>query len=408
MADPAPASRAPADSASRAGAPPLRRRDVQALRALAVLLVVVDHFWPSRLLPGGYVGVDVFFVISGYLITGHLLRELRGTGTVDLKAFLGRRARRLLPAAALVTLVATVLARAALPREDWTRTAVEGVGAALYAQNWLMALSTIPELSPDGLPTPFQHFWSLSVEEQFYLAWPVLLLLAVRGELRRGAADGGRRRVLVLVAAATALSFVVGVVHTELSSQTAYFATWTRAWEFGVGALVALGVGVPRRAVTARVLVVLGWAVLAACGVLFHGVAFPGVGALAPVLAAAAIIAGGEAVPRTGLEVLTDRRPVQWLGNASYSVYLWHWPLFLVLPFLLGRTPSDADLVLLSAGVLVLAGATYRWVELPGTRWRWARAAPGRTVAVAAGITAVSLATSLGLGFAAGWTPPAD
>jgi len=392
---------------SRSGTGPARRKDIQALRALAVLFVVVDHLWPSGLLPGGYGGVDLFFVVSGYLITGQLARELRRTGTLDLKGFFARRARRLLPAAALVSVAATVLVRFALPRENWTRTALEGLGGTLYAQNWLMALSTLPEFSPDGLPTPFQHFWSLSVEEQFYLVWPVLLLLAVRRARRAGARDRGRRRALALVAVVTGASFLVGVVQTELSSQTAYFSTWTRVWEFGAGALVALGVGVPRRPAVARALVALGWATVLVCGVVYHGVEFPGVGALAPVLAAAAILAGGETVRRTGLEPLTDSRPVQWLGDVSYSVYLWHWPLVLVLPFVLGREPTGWDKVALVAVVLLLAGATRRWVELPGARWTWARARPARTLAVAAVVTAAPLSASLALGFAADWAPVA-
>ncbi len=402
-----PTATAPAALPDRTGGPgssPVLRRDIQALRAVAVLLVVVDHFWPSGLLAGGYVGVDLFFVVSGYLITGHLVRELTGTGRVALGRFYARRALRLLPAAALVTVVSAALVALWLPQGAWTRTAVEGAGSALYVQNWLMALSTLSEAAAAAGPTPFQHYWSLSVEEQFYLLWPGLLLAVAAGAVRTGRGDP-RRRLLVAVAAVSAVSFAVGVVHTELSSQTAYFATWTRVWEFGVGALVALGAGVPRGPRTARAAVAAGWAGVAACAVLYRGVEFPGVGALVPVLAAAAILAGGQAADRTGPELLTDRRVVQGIGNASYSVYLWHWPLVLVLPHALGREPGHAERALLVLGVLLLAAATRRWVELPGTRWRAPRTRPARAAAVAAALTAAPVAACLALGAAAGWSP---
>ena len=168
------------------------RPDVQGLRALAVSMVVIYHLYPS-LLPGGFAGVDVFFVISGFLITGHLLREYRKTGTVSLVGFWGRRARRLLPAAMVVLAATWVASLLILPSTQLSQTAAQVRASALYFQNWQLASDAVDYLKSTAAATPVQHFWSLSVEEQFYLAWPLLFLVAVAGgarQVRRGGASG--------------------------------------------------------------------------------------------------------------------------------------------------------------------------------------------------------------------------
>ena len=151
------------------------RPDIQGMRALAVAMVVVYHLWPS-VLPGGFAGVDVFFVISGFLITGHLRREYASTGTVRLVDFWGRRAKRLMPAAALVLTVTWVASRYVLPATRLAGTASEIVSSALYFQNWRLSWNAVNYLNATAAPSPVQHFWSLSVEEQFYLGWPILIL----------------------------------------------------------------------------------------------------------------------------------------------------------------------------------------------------------------------------------------
>ena len=170
--------------------------EVQALRALAVMLVVLYHFWPHRL-SGGYVGVDVFFVISGFLITSHLYREITTTGRIRLSAFYARRARRLLPASMLVLLVTGVATFVFLPVTRWVATAGDILASTFYVQNWMLAARAVDYSASADAASAVQHFWSLSVEEQFYLVWPVLLLLLALLHRRTGQAVGTRRRYLV-------------------------------------------------------------------------------------------------------------------------------------------------------------------------------------------------------------------
>jgi peptidoglycan/LPS O-acetylase OafA/YrhL len=198
------------------------RPDIQGMRALAVLLVVIYHLYPSRL-PGGYVGVDVFFVISGYLITGHLAAGYARTGRVRLLDFWGRRARRLLPAAALVLLVTWIASRIVLPTTRLPATAQQIRASALYFQNWVLAHTSTNYLTAEDAPTPVQHFWSLSIEEQFYLFWPLLFVLAavVAWRWNRRA---GRLTLFVLAAGIVAASLVYSAHETAINPAAAYFS----------------------------------------------------------------------------------------------------------------------------------------------------------------------------------------
>ena len=318
------------------------RPEIQALRALAVGLVVVFHFWPDAL-PGGYVGVDVFFVISGFLITGSLWAEVSSTGRLSLRGFWGRRIRRLLPAASVVLVASLVLMLALVPRSLWQETAVQVGASALYVQNWVLAVGSVDYLAAEGTPTLVQHYWSLSVEEQFYLAWPLLLLLAV--------ALGGRHRRAAVIGAFALLaagSFVYSVLlHGDASG---YFNTGGRAWEFALGGLLSF---VP--AVRSRLLSLAGVALIVVAALAYSGqTPFPGATALLPVVGAALVIAGGA-------NRVLALWPLQFVGGISYSVYLWHWPLLIVLPALVG---AWWPLVALAA-TLLLAWATTRFVESP-------------------------------------------
>jgi len=377
-------------TAPTTGRPRSRRRpEIQALRALAVMLVVLYHLWPNRL-TGGYVGVDVFFVISGFLITGHLLREAATTGRVHLAQFWARRARRLLPASLLVLGLTAVATLVWVPRALWHGFLVDTAAAATYVVNWALAAQSVDYLAADAAASPVQHYWSLSVEEQFYLVWPLLVGLAIWWSVRRP-----RRRlpaVAAVLGLTTAASLGWSLHLTGVSSSTAYFATTTRAWQFGAGGLLAVvelalaGRASSRRAVTAAgrdrrialacsgLLVVgvalIGWAALRFDG----GTPFPGTAAIVPVAGALAVIAAGAPlVTRVGTGVL-GTRPVQWLGDVSYSTYLWHWPPIILLPYALGRSLHVVDKVALLAVVLVVAGATKVWVEDPVRRaggvWR--------------------------------------
>ncbi|WP_166879320.1 acyltransferase family protein [Salinibacterium sp. ZJ450] len=340
---------------------PAIRPELQALRALAVLAVILFHLWPETF-PGGYVGVDVFFVISGFLITGHLMREVDATGSVNLGRFWARRVRRLLPAALLVlaaTLVATLLF---LPQATWQRILAEIAAASTYMLNWVLAANAVDYFAAENAASAVQHYWSLSVEEQFYLVWPLLLLVMVGAAKWRKKSPRTLFTIAVLVIGALSLGY--SIWYSYAAPSAAYFSTFTHGWEFAAGAFVALRCPVPsagRNRVRA-VLVWVGIAIILACCFLFTGATvFPGWIAIIPVFAVLLVLVAGNT---PGTRVLS-LRPVQALGDLSYSAYLWHWPLIVVAPFVLGGELQLADQFALLAITLVLAWMTKRFVEDP-------------------------------------------
>ena len=325
------------------------RAEIQALRAVAVALVLVYHLWPSAV-RGGFIGVDVFFVISGYLITAHLLREADATGRVAPLAFWARRARRILPAALVVLFACTVATLGLVSRLHWEPFLAEIRASALYVENWHLAHAAVDYLAADDAPTPVRHFWSLSAEEQFYLLWPLLILA--------GAARG-RRMIAAVLATVTALSLAWSVWATASEPDVAYFVTPARAWEFGVGGLLALAAPSPR----ARPAV--SWAGLLVIAVVAFAYSpstpFPGVAAAVPVLATAAVI--WAAAP------MLTWRPVQLLGDTSYSVYLWHWPLIVFAPIVLDRATTTADRLAILVLTLALGWLSKVLIEDPLRHW---------------------------------------
>ncbi len=377
-----------------------KRLDIQALRALAVGAVLVYHLWPE-LLPGGFAGVDVFFVISGFLISSHLLtRPPRGWR--DLVTFWSRRVRRLLPAA-LTVLLATLGALWVLGAEQlWKTGALDAVSSATYWQNWALAQRAVDYLALGESPSPFQHYWSLSVEEQFYAVWPVLILSAglVAGLVRTSVVHVAGVVLCVVVAA----SFVSSLLLTADDPARAYFVTSTRVWELGVGGLVAVwaacvqrtGAAGPVRADSpARGL--LAWAglaaVLAATVLIGPATPFPGWAALLPVLGTAAVIAAASATDAASPSRLWQLPGVQWLGGVSYGVYLWHWPLMTLVPLAGDGRVGLLDRLTVLAASLVLAAVTQRWIEDPA-RFRPLRST-GRVFAWAAAGTALVVAAGL-------------
>ncbi|PFG41961.1 peptidoglycan/LPS O-acetylase OafA/YrhL [Isoptericola jiangsuensis] len=370
------------------------RADIQGLRALAVAAVVVFHLWPG-VLTGGYVGVDVFFVLSGFLITSHLVRRPVGSPRA-LADFWARRVRRLIPAATLVLALTLVAAVVWLPSTVLAGTAREVAASALYVENWHLARSEADYLAADQAHSPVQHYWSLSIEEQFYLLWPVLLGAATwtalrvrRSRARRAAGpasasgdvpDQDARRTAARTAALVTGVVVVAslarsVQLTAAEPAAAYFVSTTRFWELGLGgllaALLALRTTAGRPEVpdgpAARVLrPVAAWAGLAmivvACLTFDADTPFPGTAALLPTVGTALVVAAAADPLRGGPGRLLGRRPVQWLGDASYSVYLWHWPLVVIVPVALD---TDGPLVMVGvlAATLGLAALSRTWVE---------------------------------------------
>ncbi|MFC0358442.1 acyltransferase family protein [Kytococcus schroeteri] len=318
---------APAASSVPGGHRPTSfRPDVEGLRAIAVLSVLAYHAG-LPVITGGFAGVDIFFVLSGFLITGQLLKEVDRTGTVDLPAFYGRRFKRLLPAATMVLLFTAIGTWLLLPLTRFKDVAWDIGASAVYLINWRLANQSVDYLAEDTEPSPLQHFWSLAVEEQFYVVWP-LVLLVVGLVVRRARTPLAPTATLGLLAIAVP-SLVWSVVHTASSPATAYFVTTTRLWELAVGGLVACGATVWPR-LDRR----LG-AALVAVGLLMLGVAFlvitsrtpwPGSAALLPTIGTALALVGGYTA-RGPLQAALGSAPMLWVGALSYSLYLWHWPL---------------------------------------------------------------------------------
>ena len=396
---------------SASGVTSRARADIQALRAIAVMLVVVNHLWPSRL-GGGYVGVDVFFVISGYLITMHLLREIERTDRVSLPRFYARRARRLLPAALLVSTLSLLAGLLLLPPERWQRVAQEILAATAYVENWLLSASSVDYWAKDQFATPVQHYWSLSVEEQFYLLWPVtLLLLGWLFARRRTGRISSRRGALVAgIAAIGGASLMLALWQTAVGRDAAYFNTFGRVWEFMLGGLIAalapaIAARYASRGGDGPLRLFRGCAQLLGYAAIFWAALsfddqtpFPGPWALLPAIGTALVIAAGPEMPRWSPARGLEWRPIQYLGDISYSLYLWHWPLIVFAPFVLGRTTSTLDrLLLLVLGVL-LAALTKHFVEDPGRKRLFAGARPRRTLMAALASVAVMAGLTFGTG----------
>ena len=345
--------------------------EIQALRTIAVAGVVIYHLFPG-VLRGGYAGVDVFFVISGFLITAHLLRELDSTGRIRFGAFYARRARRLLPAAFLVLIVTGALTFLLLPERNWTQVLQEIGASALYVENWLLASNSVDYLAQNiNIASPTQHYWSLSVEEQFYLVWPLLLLfgwwIASKFWRRR------TRSVLAFVLGVVLVgSLSASIIGTAWNPGPAYFTTQTRAWEFAAGGILGLILVRSERFPAARAMLSwLGLAAIAATFLLYTGATpFPGFAALLPVLGTVAVIAAGN--PRTWWSPrrLMGLRPVQYVGDVSYSLYLWHWPLAVFAIAWLSN-PGPFGHLLVAALSFVLAVLTKRYVEDPIRSAKW-------------------------------------
>ena len=347
------------DAPSKAEGRDTFRPDIEGLRGVAVLLVVLFHSSLIVGIPGGFIGVDVFFVISGFLITGLLLRERERTGGISLPAFYARRVRRLLPAGVVAltcTLVASFIILAPLDRAS---VALDAAAAALSVGNIRFAMAEGDYFASVASPSPLLHYWSLAVEEQFYVVWPALVLVATRGRrLRLGA---GIALMAVLVA-----SLVANIVVSGTAVSWAFYSLPTRAWQLSLGGLIAVA-AVPLARVPRPVTAGLGWIALPAiigAAMTFDGsLAYPGAWALVPTLAAGALLIAGPGAYGPGR--LLALRPLRFLGRISYSLYLWHWPV-LMLPLIALESVPPAEVRAVLVGVSIgAAWLSWRYVEEP-------------------------------------------
>lgn len=368
------------------------RADIEGLRGIAVLLVLLFHASIPGF-DGGFVGVDVFFVISGFLITGMLLREYESTGKISLRNFYARRVRRLLPASVLVLAITLVASIIMLPPLSIPSVMVDISAAALYVSNILFAFRTTDYFAAGSAPSPILHFWSLGVEEQFYLFWPAIFLLVAYGAKKL------RMRVGIAIAAIGMSSFAFATYLVTRAGPWAFFSLPTRAWELALGAMLAV-FGNKLSKIPHWLAVLFGWLGLTA--VIYSGIfikataPFPSWPALTPTLGTALLIVGGSRVSRFGPVPFLGKILPQFLGRISYSLYLWHWPL-LVLPLAVKGIPLNiyerAGLALLA---IPFAYATQRWVEDPLRHGKFIGILPRKNLLTAAAMALVIAGVSLG------------
>ena len=414
--EPLPAGQLPAPATEPDDRPTHRRADIQGLRAIAVLLVVAFH---AKLpVPGGFVGVDVFFVISGFVITAMLLREQTVRQRLSFRHFYLRRFLRLTPALALTVLVVAVLSLVLQnPFGAQQTTARTGIGAMLLAANFVIGHAAGDYFATDTTTNPLLNTWSLSVEEQFYLIFPALLALG--WALKRGMGRHVRKRVepvVGIVLTITIASFLVSVLWTygsPLAEQVttffggpqsfAFYSPFSRAWEFGVGALLALLLTrLPRASrATAWGVGLVGAALIVAAALLIHDtMPFPGVVVLVPVAGTALLLWSGSWTT-TGVNRALSVRPMVAIGDTSYSWYLWHWPVIVFVALIFPQQPA----ILIAAALLSLVPAllSYRFVEQPIRRLR-PRTRP-RVLAIVLPTLALPLAACIALlvGANSGW-----
>lgn len=369
------------------------RPDIEGLRALAILLVVGSHAGIPGF-SGGYIGVDIFFVLSGFLITGLLVQERLDTGRLDFFTFYARRFRRLLPALLLMLAICGWLGWQLLPPGDQIMHAAAGAAAAAWISNIYFAFSQVGYFEPGAEANLFLHTWSLAVEEQFYLVWPVLVMLVSAGI---SSTEIVRRRLLVVMAITAAASLVLELLTMQRSAIHAFYLMPMRAWEFALGAVVHLGAKqadrtkAPGAGVTASAGLAL---IVVALIVLDASVAYPGAWASLPAVGAALLLWAGTRQPVTLVIRALSLRPMQWLGHVSYSWYLWHWPI-LILGGTIMPAGGMGNRVLLVAISLAVATLSYRFVESPIRHNSRLLAKPGWTVF--GSITLIALAVLINM-----------
>jgi len=382
------------------------RWDLQGLRAISVLIVLFFHL-DERLVPAGFFGVDIFFVISGFVITRLLLREIQSTDRVDVVRFYARRAKRLLPNASLVLVACLLFGLAILPEFHVRTLADDVIAAALYISNFRFASIRVDYFSSNSAPSAVVHYWSLSIEEQFYIVWPVVMLGLTTVLARSGRIHGFAIFLVVLISASLGFCLVA----VQANQPLAFFNSAARIWELACGALVAVHSGLlTRLLMQVRELAgVAGLAMIALAALtMSETVAHPGPLTLVPVCGTVLLIASGLGHENAGLTSvgrLLATRPMVWIGDRSYSLYLWHWPVIVFVKATLGTGP----LAMLLAAVLavVLAWLAYTYVETPLRHRDW-RGASLRQLGLAGGLVASVCVAALAAPLASAMVTPHD
>ncbi|MEU5154269.1 acyltransferase family protein [Glycomyces sp. NPDC021274] len=397
---PPPAAGTPPRPAPVPAAPPTVKRwegmgfrpDIQGLRAIAVVLVLLSHAG-FGFAAGGYVGVDVFFVVSGFLITSLLVKEVHDTGGISISGFYARRARRILPAASVVTIATIIGAWLWFPITRLEAVLQDAFTVIVYVVNYRFIAQETEYLNADQMPSPFQQFWSLAVEEQFYLVWPLLLV---------GLLMLIKRRPDRFVATATAfacgifaISLVLSVYVTQQSEPVAYYGAHTRAWELAGGALLALSLPALKRTpkYLAWGLGIAGLAAIIAAGAFYtESTSFPGYTALLPVAGTAMVIIAGSAKGTNPASSLLGTGPFQFVGKISYSLYLWHWPILILIPLAVGAESGILLNSTLLLGAVAVAQFSYQYVEEPFRKAKlMARPLPGIGAGVVCSLTGLAV-----------------
>ncbi len=327
---------------------------IQGLRALAALLVTLFH---AKWISGGFIGVDIFYVISGFLITGLLVREIDRTGTINFKEFYSRRFKRLLPTSFFVLAITAIVSWLVIPGTMRASLGRDVIAASLYVSNYLFAWWQADYQNLDATPSPVIHYWSLAVEEQFYLVWPLLILLFFM--LARYLKN--RLAITYLIAFVTIISFIFSIYQTETSPIWAFYSLPTRAWELGLGALLVLVPPIK----TKKYVGLIGFILIVISAFIFdESTAFPGINAALPVIGTVLLIATINSWPPF-LDDVANSRLFQWLGEISYPLYLWHWPLLVLPSTYLARPLSVFERLIAIIATIVLADLTHRFVEEP-------------------------------------------
>jgi peptidoglycan/LPS O-acetylase OafA/YrhL len=359
---------------------------------VAIILVVLFHANVPGV-TGGFVGVDVFFVLSGFVITGLLLREHASTGKTRLLSFYGRRSRRILPAATLVIILTVLSSYKWLGFLTGDQSAITGRTASLFYANFHFIATGTNYLASQAPPSALQNFWSLSVEEQFYVLYPTLFLLAALLWKRVDI----RLKLTVLLSCSIIASFIWSIQQTATNSTAAFFSPFTRAWELALGALVAVAspqlARIPRPVAMAMTWIGLA-GILVAAFVYTSSTSYPGSAVALPVLSTAMIVAAGMARPTMGAEIVLRQLPFQWMGKLSYGLYLWHWPILIIASQHVGHPLSVTDNLLWVLVALGLSICSYFLIENPIRHWKFLARSGGRSVALGLILIGLSLAVA--------------